>query len=103
MHRMECILYGKACHALENGVEVEEIKNYSKQALLIKEMLVSFEGMILLDPLKELVEGTIIVSMKSLPILLICMSSHTLQESITSKCQSVINLPNFNSLSVKEI
>ncbi|KAH0781741.1 hypothetical protein KY290_001339 [Solanum tuberosum] len=50
---------GEASHVSEKGVEVQEIKNPAKQVPLVKEMLVSSEGMIPLDRLKEFIEGTI--------------------------------------------
>ena len=90
-------------HAPATGIEVQENKDPANKAPFVKEMLVSSEGIIPLDRLKEFIEGISKISMKSPPSLLICMLSHILLGLITSKCLLVINLPNFNNLREKEI
>uniref|UniRef100_M1DQN8 Uncharacterized protein n=1 Tax=Solanum tuberosum TaxID=4113 RepID=M1DQN8_SOLTU len=57
MDRMEDLLDGEASHTPGMGVEVQEIKNCAKQALFVKDMLVSSKGMIPLNRLKVFIEG----------------------------------------------
>ena len=59
MGRMEGLLDGYAMHVTGKGIEVQKIEDPTKKAQLVKKMLVSFEGMIPLDRLKELIEGAI--------------------------------------------
>uniref|UniRef100_M1D8H3 Retrotransposon protein n=1 Tax=Solanum tuberosum TaxID=4113 RepID=M1D8H3_SOLTU len=59
MDKMEGLLDGEASHAPRKCVEVQEIGDPTKKASLVNEMLVSSEGMIPLDRLKEFIEGTI--------------------------------------------
>lgn len=66
-------------HAPMKGIEIQETENLVKQVPSIKKMPIISKGMISFDRLKEFIEGTIKISMKSPPNIPICMSSYALQ------------------------
>lgn len=57
--RMDDLIDGESIHKPRKSSEVYEIEHPTKQTPLAKEVHVSSKGMILIDQLKEFIEGTL--------------------------------------------
>lgn len=103
MDKVEGLLDGESSHAPGKGILIQEADNPVKQAPTIKKLLVSTEGTIPLDQLKEFIEGTIKDKYEISTRSPICILSLTLRGLIASECLLVINPPNFSNSKAKEI